>query len=585
MPPLVANHLDRAWADLQKTATRLGIPVTQLSDKIHVAGEYANLTEVQRNNIQKRANATGGVSLSRMPPAAFNPFLSITTLQIPTELRALNALRRFYYVHDPFVRTSLDLHTRYPISDFRIRCEDPSIQEEYEEVMEDNDMMQLLLWIGSEYWIVGEAIPFGHWNKDELCWDSFVLMNPDFVDIVHPVLGEGRGPGHRPEIYLSNYTKELKAIISRGPDDPKTGRLYKRLNSSVPDLVDKIKNNQPFRLADMAVSHLANRQYFAARGFSLTDSILRVLMYEERMYEGQIRGVERYQNPIELWKLGDTEDPADDQLYDKFEAVLQTTWLSPVKAIVWNHAIENEMIGAAPAMLPLGPEFEHTEQLKMTGLMVDASLLHGEGPTYANASVASDYRIGFYQTYRTQLEKWMSRNFFEPIATARGYYKPVKRQLAGRYRVKSQKRRPILPEYLWARGLKTDTFGTLGTVVPLAQEGKAPWKRVYQLLDWDPKEVMQELQEEAIAFAPIVALQAKANAAAQMESGGAPIGGSGLPPALGGDGSAPLDDEGLTNTGGDMITNIDNSGAPNVMPPESSQPTPTAISNNGVAMS
>ena len=453
---------------------------------------------LQKAMQMKRAATMGGpggmgTSVSRQAPKLFSPFWQISTLQLPSEIKQRNRWRRFYFQYDPFVGRALELHAKYPLSNFSLRVlDEPGIEEEYEEISEDLDLFNLLLWIAQEYWVVGEAFPFGLWDSDDLRWQKFVLMNPDYLTVEWDPLVL-----RDPITKIAEWSPSLRMIVNNGPADANTGGLYKRLMEEAGDVVQCIRNNKPYALHPVAVSQVARRaNYFDIRGQSIIDRALRILMYQDKLMEANMAIADRHVNIKEFYMLGEAGSPAQPEELEAFQQCLSETWTSPLGAIIWNHALRVQMEGPAGKLLPTASEIQWIEQKLAEALQCSAALIQGGGVQYSTATVAEDIMISEYMTFRQQLEGWIKQRVFKQIAIARGYTKVSKKELSGHYRAPSNARRPIIPDVVWSKGVLRRDYQRIGVLVDLAGREKVPWGRVLESMGMDASSTFREIVRE-----------------------------------------------------------------------------------------
>lgn len=568
--PITFNNLEEQFKQLKSAS--IDNRHSNLNDKSTVVD--INTTQ---EKILKQASAMGNTTMnvSRMAPSIWSPVLQLASLLLPKTIEEKNIWRRWYYQHDPVVGTAIDLHTRYPISKFRLRCEgddSSEISQEYEAIAKDAKLLEFLSWIGQEWYCVGEAFPVGIWDKDNLCWSSFTLMNPDFMDVqVNPFNVEEKF------ISIVKWSKPLKDIVNKGTSDPRTAPVYLSMLKYQRDIVESITNNAPFAISNNIISHIARRSsYFDLRGSSIIDRLFKVLMYQEKLMEAQLAGASRYSTPIELWSVGSDSEPASQAALDKLEQVIRTTWNSPQKAVIWNHTLKGEMLGGSGSLLTTTPEMEWITKQKSAALMINESIINASGPTYASASVAADYMTAFYMNYRMGLEDWGRDHFFTQIAKAREYYKPIKRQIVGHYRDKTVKRELMLPDFMWDRANLQDDQMKLDKYIQLATEGKLPWEIVYDYMNLDMDTMIKKLKHEQTIFAEITPGGA---------GGGQPGVLPGLEGALGMGGEAGMPGGEMGGLG-DMGAMPPSTGAESVggmtMPPQSMGLPSTATQGTGV---
>lgn len=572
MGQLITENYNQLFEEMAKQAQQNGIPLAKVNEL------YPQGPKQIKKMAQVGMNANS--SVSRMAPSIWAPDLQLSSMVLPQTVIEKNRYRRFYFAHDPIVGTAIDLHTRYPLSQFRLRCDDDvdgEVSEAYQEIAEEIDLLRLLTNIGSEYWVCGEAVPFGNWNEDRRSWDSFVLINPDYIQIQS-------NPFSDKDVFISiaNWNKQLKKIVSNGPNDPSTGKLLRHMLATARDVVECIKTGKPYYLSPSAVSHVARKtSYFDTRGTSIIDRVFKFLMYQDKLQAAQLAMADRHITPVEVWTVGETGNEADETALADLEDIIRNTYNSPLKCVIWNHTLKGEMIGANGAAMPLAPEYDYINQQKMMGLMINDSIMSAQGPTYASASVAADVMASWYMTYRQELEEWARKHVFLPIANAREYYKVSKREVNGWYRDKTRKPKPMLPKIVWDKANLRDDYQKLQTMIQLAREGRAPWSVVYELMNLDFDDVIKRVKEESKIFGQIALGSAPfgggaaPGASAPGMDGGADMMGGAAPVEAGGpmmDGTTPIDDFNAEGSSG--------AGSPGGIywPPESAGASPGAES-------
>lgn len=77
--------------------------------------------------------------------------------------------------------------------------------------------------------------------------------------------------------------------------------------------------------------------------------------------------------------------------------------------------------GNSGKVLALGPEFELIAQEILDGLMINKSLLNGEGPQFANASIGIEAMIQRLEQWRSELAEWVEQHIYLPYAMMRNF--------------------------------------------------------------------------------------------------------------------------------------------------------------------
>jgi hypothetical protein len=95
--------------------------------------------------------------------------------------------RNFFDLH-PLVRNAITLHATYPISKINIKCPDKKVEQEFEDMIEEMDLLGALGDISLEYWKLGEAFPFAELDENNMKWKRIVVQNPDYIHVKKMVI-------------------------------------------------------------------------------------------------------------------------------------------------------------------------------------------------------------------------------------------------------------------------------------------------------------------------------------------------------------------------------------------------------------
>jgi hypothetical protein len=250
---------------------------------------------------------TQAADISRTAPTFNDPRYSFTTLSIPTDLRTLNGLYRFFDDTDPIVGNAIRLHTEFPLAGYGFStCGDPGIQAHFEEMWDRIHGDQLLFDLGLEYWRIGNVFLFGAWNEVDFMWDQFAVLNPDYVTVDSTWLNQ------KPLIKLQP-DEALKRIVSSG--QPKF--LYNQLS---PEIIKYVRLGQEIPLDPNNTFFIAhNKAPYENLGKSIIKRILKMLIYEDRLNMANFSIATRQVIPITVVKLGDPASVEEDHFVTYLE--------------------------------------------------------------------------------------------------------------------------------------------------------------------------------------------------------------------------------------------------------------------------
>jgi len=373
----------------------------------------SSLSNAQNRIARARSvTATATADISRTAPTFNDPRYSFTTLSIPTDLRTLNGLYRFFDDTDPVVGNCLRLHCEFPLSRVSMKEHaDTVIQGHYEEMWSRIKMEKLLFDIALEYWRIGNVFPYGAWNVDDRMWDQFVILNPDYVTV------EGTYLNQKPFIKLQP-DEHLKKVINTG--QPKF--LYDQLPK---EIIKYVRMGQEIPLSPQNVFHVAhNKSPYETLGRSIIKRILKSLIYEDRMSMANFAIATRQTIPITVVKIGDPASgwvPQDEEL-DEVREMLSAREVDPNFTIVYHWGIDIQFYGASGKIWNLTNEFNRIMKWKLIGLGISESILTGAG-SYASAYAQLEVLRQRYLHFQNTLQQFVYQGVFEPVARQCGFYK------------------------------------------------------------------------------------------------------------------------------------------------------------------
>lgn len=228
--------------------------------------------------------AQAGAGIDRVFDVPYNPFRNRVAVETPKNDKERRARYRYYAQYDPYVGAAIDLHSDFPLSDFELTHEDDHLQNEFNDMSEDMNLFEFHSDLAHEYWMVGEAFPFGFFDDpaDPCEWTKFILLNPDLVKIIHHDMMQGK---HADETFLQ-LDSVVSNIVQRGPFDPETKNAFHRLPE---DIIQYARQGRPMPLSPIQISHFRRKgsNTFGARGESMMSRVLHILSYRDKLRDAQ----------------------------------------------------------------------------------------------------------------------------------------------------------------------------------------------------------------------------------------------------------------------------------------------------------
>lgn len=440
--------------------------------------------------MKRRAQA--GTSIDRVGQFRYNPFLQATNLDIPSDIKIRHQYMRYFVKTNALVGAAVELHAEFPLSGFHVEHEDPAIQEFLEDMIEETDLVDHVLMAAQEWWTVGEWFTFGFFDDPQApsCWSGFLLLDPDKLIVqTSPWI---RGPKkEKTSLVVDNLTQK---IVEQGPNHPITGSIYRELP---PDIIMAAKARRPLELSPLQVSHVKRGSPFAIRGESILERVFPLLMYKDKLRSAQYSIADRHISPTEVWKVGETGDPADNEELQAFQELLASQYNDTNRSIIWHHALQYQVEGANGKIMPIWQEMEPLDNEILAGLLLNKSLIMGDSSTFASDVVRYDILINRYLIFRKRVEKWLLRSIFAPILKIHEMYVPEFKVKSRQYRQMAGKGRPLaFPTIKWEKQNLRDDAARTQLLIELAAKQLVPMSTVYPLLNLDPRQINERIDEE-----------------------------------------------------------------------------------------
>lgn len=367
--------------------------------------------------MSKTANVCGGgANVKNSLPGFYHPEFEPSSILLPRDYREINAWCRYFYKYDPLVSTAIDSHAELPLSSIKLtlppskdKIKTRKIQEEYEEMCstEGIDLFNKLLQVGVEYYKLGNVFPFARWSEQKSRWTKLTLLDPDYIELEKLQFTDIMRVDLIPN-------EQMKKIINNGPENPKTGALFKAIPEDVIELVQSGKKI-PLNTDPNHGSHVAHITYKMADydlvGTGIIERNFKTLIYKDRLRQSQDATAARHLTPKHLiW--ADATGMAD---LNMIREQVDSAFADPDYAIITNYELHWDLIGTSQGLMQLESEWNWINEELLIGLMVNKSFLLGEG-SYANGQTVLEVMNQKYSIYRERIESYIIQSLFLPMA-------------------------------------------------------------------------------------------------------------------------------------------------------------------------
>lgn len=425
------------------------------------------------------SNWAGAGGTVRQMGEVYSPLWMYSNLNLPRDRATINAWCRAFYVLNPFVFNAISLHATYPIAKLNIKCKNKKVETFFAEMIEELDLMNVIVQLAQEFWLLGESITYAELNESTGKWAQINIQNPDYIIIKQSVVN------NEPLIYLRPDENLKRICKGNSPSD------IAQRNQLDKAIVEKVRRDENIPLSNLNCSHLARRiSPYETRGTGLPVPAFKALMLFDTFREAKYTQASSFVNPITHVKIGSAEykpRPEDvEQVRDIFEQAEQDRNFK-----IFSHQdLAIERIGAGQGIYDISGDITQLIKEIYIALMVPSVLMEGGGDTtYANGGIVLDVLRTRYMQFRTMLSIWLKRKIFAPIAEINEFYEKVDGQ-----------NKLIVPEIDWNYMSMFDMGDHISNLIQItAPDAKrASFQTLFRSMGMDWEEEKRKMREEDI---------------------------------------------------------------------------------------
>jgi hypothetical protein len=445
----------------------------------------------------KNAQVTGsnvGGDVAKQIPQIYSPLWLASNMSLPRDRATINAWCRSFYALNPFVHNAINLHSTYPISKLNIKCHNKEIENFFNNMIEEIDLMNICVQIAQEYWLLGESFVYSELDQSQGKWSRLLIQNPDYMIVQRTVVA------NEPLIMLRPDENLKKIIFSNRPSDIEQ---RKQLSQHI---IDSVKRGNHIPLDNFHVSHLARRiSPYEIRGTGLPVCIFRQLMLMDKFRESKYAQADNMINPLTLVKIGsdgpDGLHPTAADL-EAYRNVFESAQYDKDFKIFTHSGVSVERVGYGQGIYDISGDISQLIKEIYIGLQVPPVLMDGGADTtYANGGVALDVLRQRYMQFRNMMSAWLKRKIFAPISKIQGFYE-----------YSGGEKRLIVPDIDWNHMSLFDAGDYIQILLTMTQ-GEDSGKRasihsLYRSLGLEYEDEVRKIRKEAIQNA--IALKEKA---------------------------------------------------------------------------
>jgi hypothetical protein len=415
----------------------------------------------------------------RQGPEIYSPLWLTSNTHLPRDRGTMNAWARAYFALNPIVNNALSLHSTYPISKLNIVCSDKRIEDFFNTMAEEMDLLNVCVQMAQEYFVIGEVFPLLDLDESTMKWKRCIIQNPDFIHVKRTAIPT------EPEISLKP-DDELKRVVSNNDAESKRVRA-----SLPPEIIKYVKAGKNIPLDNFYISHLARKiSPYETRGTSIIASCFKALMLWDKLRECKYAQADNLINPITLVKLGgssDAEYKVTQGDLENWRQLLAEAQYDKDFKIITHGSVTIERVGAQ-TVIDINADLEKLIKEIYIGLMVPQVIMEGGDITYANGSLSLDVLRQRYMQFQNMIAKWIRTKVFAPIA-----------QLHDFWDYSDGEKKLIVPNIEWNHMNLFDMSDYITQLSQLVGEKKmVSIHTLYRSLGLDYEEEQRKIRQESI---------------------------------------------------------------------------------------
>jgi len=239
------------------------------SSLVRKASASASITYENSNSLWRGPNN----SQHQMQPI-YSPLWIDSNLNLPRDRATINAWCRAFFALNGIVQNAIGLHATYPISKLNITCPDKKVENFFNEMIEETELLNICSYMAQEYWLLGETFVYADLDERRLKWSRFTVMNPDFMVIKPTIIPS------EPVIMMKPDENLRKIVFSNKPSD-----LQQKKQLS-PQIIEHVRRGENIPLDNFYTSHLSRKiSPYEIRGTGLPVGAFRSLMLFDLLRE------------------------------------------------------------------------------------------------------------------------------------------------------------------------------------------------------------------------------------------------------------------------------------------------------------
>lgn len=324
---------------------------------------------------------------------------------VPTEFKDQVRLARGLYRTESITSTVIDVLVQFSCGEFENIHEDSKIKDFFDAIKETSNLSDIVKNIFIDYYIAGNAFPYRSEKGDivksrsgvDVPQYSWTVLNPEMTKVEGPLL-------FNQAIITLEPNDDLKEIFKS--EDKYIKSLIRDFDK---DLKKEIIEGKGMPLDPDRVYHIArNKQPYEryATPFIMRNVI--PLMVKQKLLQMDLSTADGVINQLVTVTIGNDKFPAKQKHLDRVAELLRT----PNKAytLIWDHTLDVKF--HKPEADLFDPEkYKQANEDILAGYGIVRQIISNENSSYAGQAVSIKSLIGWLESGRADVERWIEREY------------------------------------------------------------------------------------------------------------------------------------------------------------------------------
>lgn len=208
------KYFEEAGIEIEKTANVSDTQTTGGTINKQAGKEYGNIDADTGFDKTASVEKTANFEMGNVNTMFYSPRLTPDTWYLPRSRKMLLKWVDIFFDWDPYIYSILMMHSRYPIGNFNLVCDEKE-EKFFNEVLHNEqwDILDVLREGSISFTKFGEAIVIGDWDSKLGVWKGFSWIDPGLIEVKEvPFTGKVK-------IFLEIPSKYKRAIEGNSAAD------------------------------------------------------------------------------------------------------------------------------------------------------------------------------------------------------------------------------------------------------------------------------------------------------------------------------------------------------------------------------